>query len=139
MARTEWRQQISLAEVGFTNDRKFINSTWFDFFEEYIVPSVAAQISYNEVVESINYSGDQVVVKTGSNEFSADRVIFTAPLKILQSGTINFTPALPDYKQEAIQEATVWGGCKAFIEFSESFYPASCTTPPCYETFLRRT
>ncbi|GAB5399257.1 MAG: hypothetical protein Aureis2KO_08420 [Aureisphaera sp.] len=117
-------QQISLADVGFTIDQKFIGSSWFDFFKEYVVPSVETQIKYNKVVESIDYSADQVIVKTANEEFTADRVIVAVPVKILQNGAINFTPALPNDKIEAINNVTVWDGCKAFIEFSEKFYPA---------------
>ena len=116
-------QQISVEEVGFTIDQKFINGTWFDFFEEYIAPSIIAQIKYNEVVNSIDYSGDKVLVKTATGEFSADRVIVTIPVKILQNGAINFNPELPEDKQDAISSINVWDGCKAFIEFSEKFYP----------------
>ncbi|MEO1258421.1 MAG: FAD-dependent oxidoreductase [Bacteroidota bacterium] len=116
-------QQISVADVGFTIDQKFINSTWFDFFEDYIVPSVEAQIKYNKIVESIDYSGDQVLVKTANEEFSADKVIVAVPVKILQNGAITFTPELPGDKSDAINNVTVWDGCKAFIEFSEKFYP----------------
>ncbi len=117
-------EQITIAEVGVAQDRKFINSTWFDFFDEYIAPSVASQIKYNTVVESIDYSGAQVRVTTATEEFTADKVIVTVPLKILQGGSISFSPALPNDKVEAINEAHVWEGCKAFIEFSEKFYPA---------------
>ncbi|MEM9526455.1 MAG: FAD-dependent oxidoreductase, partial [Bacteroidota bacterium] len=117
-------QQITVEEVGFTIDQKFINSTWFDFFEEYIVPSVATKIKYNKVVDAIDYSGDQVIIKTTNEEFSADKVIVAVPVKILQNGAINFTPALPNDKADAINNVTVWDGCKAFIEFSEKFYPA---------------
>ena len=44
------------------------------------------------------------------------------PLKILQDGDISFTPTLPDDMQEAIDEATIWDGFKAFFEFSDKFY-----------------
>ena len=116
-------QRISTQEVGFTIDQKFINSTWFDFYEEYIVPSVRSKITFNQVAESIDYSGTQVVVKTPQEEFSGDRVIVTVPVKMLQNGTIDFQPPLPSDKLEAISKVTVWDGCKAFIEFSEKFYP----------------
>ena len=115
--------QISTNEVGFTIDQKFINGTWFDFFEEYITPNVVQQIQYNTIVSAIDYSGDQVVVSTSKGDFTADKVIVTVPLKILQNGVIDFKPALPNDKMDAINEATVWDGCKAFIEFSEKFYP----------------
>lgn len=117
-------ERVSVEDVGFTIDQKFINSTWFDFFEEHVVPSVEAQISFNKVVESIDYTGDEVIVKTANESFTADRVIIAVPVKILQNGKITFTPNLPQQKTNAIENVTVWDGCKAFIAFSEKFYPA---------------
>ncbi|MEM9821073.1 MAG: FAD-dependent oxidoreductase [Bacteroidota bacterium] len=116
--------QVSVADVGFTIDQKFINASWFDFFEQYIVPSVQSKIRFNTVIDSIDYSGDQVTLSSANANFIADRVISTIPVKILQNGAVSFTPPLPDYKMTAINEVTVWDGCKAFIEFSEKFYPA---------------
>ncbi len=116
-------QEISTEDIGFTIDQKFIASSWFDFFETYVVPSVREQIQYNKIVQEIDYSGDKIVVRTDNESFSADRVIVTVPVKILQNGHINFSPALPDDKIEAINEVTVWDGCKAFIQFREKFYP----------------
>lgn len=116
-------ERISLWDADFTEDSKFINATWFDFFERYIVPSVESQISYNTVVEAIDYSAASIQVKTQDRIYSADRVIITAPVKILQNGAITFIPALPRSKQKAIDKARVWDGCKAFIEFSDKFYP----------------
>ncbi len=105
-------------------DRKFINSTWFDFFDTYVAPSVLSNTRFNTVVSTINYSGDKVIVTDSNNQtYEADKLIFTAPLKMLQLGTISFTPSLPSNKQNAIQNATVWGGFKAFFEFSANFYP----------------
>ena len=115
--------EISLEDYGFTIDQKFINSSWFDFFEEYIVPSVEDKILFDQEVELIDYSGNQVLVKTSNSEFSADKVIITVPVKILQNGVITFTPELPSNKINAINSVTVWDGFKAFIEFSEKFYP----------------
>ncbi|MEO1517353.1 MAG: FAD-dependent oxidoreductase [Bacteroidota bacterium] len=117
-------EEWSIADVGFESDRKFINSTWFDFFDQYILPSIQDKIRYNSVVQSIDYGGDQVRIQTANEEFVADKLIITIPLKMLQTGAIAFSPGLPDRKQQAIDQATVWDGCKAFIEFSEKFYPA---------------
>lgn len=117
--------QVSPADIGFTIDQKFINATWFDFFDQYIVPSILPKISFEKVVQSIDYSGDQIMVTTTANEtFTADRIIVTVPVKLLQQGAINFIPALSNKKQNAINNVTVWDGCKAFIKFSQKFYPA---------------
>ena len=103
-------------------DLKFVNATWFTFYEDYIVPSISELITYNTVVESINYSDSQVAVQTKNGTFTADKVIVTVPLKILQNRTITFNPSLPSDKLEAIDSLTVWEGFKAFFEFTEAFY-----------------
>ncbi len=117
-------EEISLYDAGMTEDSKFINATWFDFFEHYLVPSVAPYITYNAAVEIVDYSVEKIHVKTRNALYSASRVIVAVPVKILQNGMINFIPGLPKGKQNAIDKVRVWSGCKAFIEFSEKFYPA---------------
>ena len=116
--------ELTPAQVGFTIDQKFIGSSWFDFFEQYVVPSIRDDMFFNKVVESIDYTGDEVVVRTAIEEFTANRVIVNVPVKQLQNGAIVFTPGLPSNKVNAINDVTVWDGCKAFIAFSEKFYPA---------------
>ena len=118
-------ERYTMREIGFHADSKFINATWFDFFEQYIVPSVADRITYNAVVERVDYSAETIQVATQDAVFSAERVIITAPVKMLQNGAITFTPTLPDAKQNAINSVTVWDGCKAFIEFTKKFWPAA--------------
>ncbi len=115
--------RLPLSEGGFSEDSKFINATWFDFFEQYIVPSIEGCISYNTVVDTIDYSAKVIQVASKDKTYMADRVIVNAPVKILQNGAITFTPGLPQQKQDAIDKVRVWDGCKAFIEFSEKFYP----------------
>lgn len=114
-----------LKTLGFTIDQKFINSTWFDFYDQYIVPSIKDKIRLKEVVTSIDYLNQKITVKTIDNEFIADKVILTVPVKMLQNSSIEFKPKLPIKKSELINSITVWDGCKAFIEFSEKFYPAA--------------
>ncbi len=117
-------EEVSLYDAEMTDYSKFIDATWFDFFERYVVPSVEKNINYNAVVNTIDYSSEKIRVIASGITYSADRVIVTAPVKVLQNGMINFIPALPKDKQKAINKVTVWDGCKAFIEFSEKFYPA---------------
>lgn len=111
-------------------DKKFINSTWFDFFEKYVVPSIQSQITFKAQVVSIDYTGDKVIVTDRNGlDYEADKVIVTVPLKILQNEVISFSPPLPDSKLDAIQEAPVWGGIKVFLKFSKKFYPTYLTFP----------
>lgn len=120
----EWRNGALLRQnLGIVKDQKFVGMTWLTFFETYLLPSIQERIVYQTPVQAIDYSQDIVRVQTATKEYQADAVIVTVPLKILQEGTIQFTPALPQAQQEAIERLEVWDGFKAFIEFSEAFYP----------------
>ncbi len=111
-------------------DKKFINSSWLGFFEEYILPDISSKINFDTPIVSIDYQGDKVIATDNSGQtYEADKLIVTAPLKILQEGAIAFTPQLPSSHQNAIQDAPVWGGIKVFLEFSEKFYPLYLSFP----------
>ena len=114
--------QPNLSTIPDNPDRKFVNYSWFNFFEEYVVPFVSEKISFNTLVEHINYQGDDVVVTTQNGQLTADRVIVAVPLKILQDGDISFLPTLPQAKQNAIAGMRIWEGFKAFFEFTDKFY-----------------
>lgn len=114
--------QVNIQTVADDPDRKFINYSWFQFFEDYIVPSVANKITYSCPVNSINYAADKIQISTPTGNYVADKVIACVPLKILQQGFIQFNPTLPTYKADAIQNTVVWDGFKAFFEFSTKFY-----------------
>jgi len=62
------------------------------------------QVSLNSVVTTISYDGDGVTVtlENGTN-LTADYVLCTFSLGVLQYGDIAFKPALPSWKVEAIQ------------------------------------
>ena len=77
--------RISAEEIGFTIDQKFIGSSWLDFFRQYLLPSVENQISYNQVVSAIDYSGDQIQVSTQNETYTADRVVITVPVKLIRN------------------------------------------------------
>ena len=113
---------IGVETIPDAPDRKFVNYSWFNFFEDYIVPSISNKIVYNSFVDSIDYRGDQVILNTQNKQYLADTVIISVPLKILQDGHVGFSPALPQDKLDAINNTTIWEGFKAFFEFSEKFY-----------------
>ena len=104
-------------------DLRITNSSWLDFYEQYIMPSILDTIQYNQVVKSVNYSQDIIEIRTGTEVFTANRVIVTVPVAILQVVDIQFIPALPDGKQKAIKKLEIHDGCKGFIAFKERFYP----------------
>ncbi len=109
---------------GFYSEWKFKNTTWFDFFEQYIVPEIANNMILNKPITQIDYSTDKVRLKTASEEeYQADKVLVTVPIKILQKQLIEFEPPLPKPRKEAINHVYAGDGIKIFIEFKERFYP----------------
>ena len=109
---------------SFYSEWKFKNSTWFDFFAQFIVPEIADKIVLNKPITEINYQGDKVLLSTGNNEtFEADKVLVTTPVKTLQNEQITFQPSLPTDKKEALDKIFMGDGIKIFIEFKEKFYP----------------
>lgn len=119
------RSTLGEVAVGSSvTDRKFVNATWFDFFDQYVAPSVRSNIRFNSIVQLVDYAGGQVTVNLqGGQSMTADKVIFTAPLKQIQNGNVSFNPALPSNKQSAIDQTEIWDGIKVFLEFREKFYP----------------
>jgi monoamine oxidase len=114
---------VNIETVADDPDLKFINYSWQQFFDTYIVPSIQSRITYDTPVQSIEYHGPQVVITTTSQEYRADKVVVSVPLKIMQDRTIDFLPDLPASRWNAIDQTTIWEGFKAFFEFSEKFYP----------------
>ena len=109
---------------GGTNDFKFSNATWFDFFDQLVTPSLKEKIHYDNPVQHIDYHNDEIIVRTKSGkEYTANKVLVTVPIKILQNEYITFLPALPPKQVAAINKEQMPGGLKVFIEFSERFYP----------------
>lgn len=103
---------------------KFKRSTWFDFFEQNIVPEITDSIVLNKPVVEINYEAKKVITKTADNEsYEADKILVTVPIKMLQNDQIAFQPEIPQAKRDAIGKVFMGDGIKIFIEFDEKFYP----------------
>ncbi|MEO1054686.1 MAG: NAD(P)/FAD-dependent oxidoreductase [Bacteroidota bacterium] len=109
---------------SFYSEYKFESTTWFGFFEDFIIPEVRDRIVFDSPITQIDYSND-VIEATAADEstFIADKVLVTVPVNILQAELINFTPNLPTAKTNAINSISMGDGLKVFIEFSEKFYP----------------
>ncbi len=127
-------QKIGVAQEGevrmvnagnnFYSEIKFKDSTWFGFFEQHIVPKFLDRIVLDTPIKQIDYAQDRVLLTAQDNStFEADRVLVTVPIKILQTRNLEFVPALPVEKTGAIDSISMGDGLKAFIEFSEKFYP----------------
>ncbi len=109
---------------NFYREYKFKNTTWYGFFEQNMVPSIADKMEFEKVVTNIDYTGEQVQVTTRTGDiYPADRVLVTVPIKILQEEMISFEPAWPLEKREALASIDMPAGLKVFLKFSERFYP----------------
>lgn len=103
---------------------KFKRATWFDFFEQNIVPEIHGNILVNKPVVEINYDTEKVWLKTADQQlYAADKVLLTVPIKILQKDIIAFQPKLSPEKKSALKGVFMGDGIKIFIEFKERFYP----------------
>ncbi|WP_299526612.1 FAD-dependent oxidoreductase [Winogradskyella sp.] len=122
--------ETTLGNIGGSQDLKFVGSSWLGFFETYVLPSIQNNIIYNTPITGIDYSSNDVIVTSSNGQtFTAEKVIVAVPVKILQNAVINFTPELPNNKQQAINNVEVWGGFKAFFKFTSKFYGAYLGLP----------
>lgn len=77
---------------------------------------------YNSFAENIQWKNNEVTVATISKQtFSASKVIITASAGMLQSGKINFTPAIPSYAS-AINDLGFGSVIKILLQFKEPFW-----------------
>lgn len=122
--------ELSFEPTGATPDRKFVGSTWYDFFAQAIVPYVQDRIVLETPVAEVQHGPDGVrLLDRDGGEWTADAVIVTVPLPVLKRGDLRFSPPLPAERQAVIAQAPVWGGIKVFMEFTEQFYPAVLAFP----------
>ena len=77
-------QSINVGSNAY-GEFKFKRSTWYDYLNDYMVPSISDRIVYNSPVTEIDSSGARIRVTTAGNDvYEADRVIVTVPTTILQ-------------------------------------------------------
>lgn len=75
------------------------------------------------VVERITWrEGEGASVHTAGEVFEAEQVVVTLPLGVLAAGDVAFEPALPGWKQEAIERLGVGVLDKIVLAFDEVFW-----------------
>ena len=100
-------------QIGATKDRVFVNYSWQDFFNDHILPPIASQIRYNQVVNKVDRLGKRVLITTQAGQtYEADKVIFTASLRMLQKASVEFTPPLSSKKTKRNQKSPGLGWAK---------------------------
>ncbi|MEZ4912385.1 MAG: NAD(P)/FAD-dependent oxidoreductase [Saprospiraceae bacterium] len=78
-----------------------ISTNGYDTIPNYLAKGLT--IKLNERVLSIDYSAEKVKISHTSGISEADYVLVTVPLGVLKKNVIQFTPALPTSKTNAIQ------------------------------------
>jgi len=105
-------------------ETKFLDTTWYGFFERFVMPKIAPSVRLNTGVDLIEQSADGVRVWTTAGDvLDAERVILATPISALQSGRIKIVSGFEDWKSEALSEVGFGQGLKVFLKFREQFYP----------------
>jgi monoamine oxidase len=80
-------------------------------------------IELGQVVHEIQWDSSPVRVITQKSEFTADHVVVTLPLGVLQAQKVSFSPELPREKQDAIAKLGMGVLNKCYLRFQEAFWP----------------
>ncbi|MGW5879627.1 flavin monoamine oxidase family protein [Nocardiopsis terrae] len=83
-------------------------------------------VRLEHVVLAVSHDGDGVGVRVdtpdGEETLTADRVLVTLPLGVLQAGRVDFEPALPADKQDSLERLGNGRLEKLFLRFDEVFW-----------------
>jgi monoamine oxidase len=119
------------AEAGYSsgNDSFGLNGiSYWQLFERAFSDDIG-KVVLNEAVQSIDYSGTNVRVKSILGvEYVADRVLVTIPLAMLKNNSIEFLPSLPSEKLQAIQSIEMGGGIKITLKFISPFWDSGTSS-----------
>ncbi|WP_083445342.1 NAD(P)/FAD-dependent oxidoreductase [Ruegeria sp. 6PALISEP08] len=103
---------------------KFFDTTWYGFFETFVLPAVREKIAVGAAVSQISKQGSRVSVRlTDGRTLDTDKVLVTVPLSVLQRDQIAFQDGLAPHSLNALQDIGFGSGFKVFLKFSERFYP----------------
>lgn len=81
------------------------------------------EVRTDAIVTTITYSDDAATLTLASGEtLTADHVVVTVPVGVLKAGSINFDPALPPDKQDAIDAIGAGLLDKVWLEFPYVFW-----------------
>jgi monoamine oxidase len=74
-------------------------------------------------IQAIEYDNTGVSLDTNEGKFQGDYALVTLPLGVLKAGTVTFTPALPQRKQQAIRQLGMGVANKVVLRFPRVFWP----------------
>ncbi len=92
----------------------------FRVITEYLARDLSVELE--QVVQQIDWNQSPVRVVTDKTEFLADQVLITAPLGVLQAGSLRFVPELPAAKRGAIAKLGMGVLNKCYLRFPQAFW-----------------
>ncbi len=108
----------SAGEIDF----KF-QTSFYDVVKALLIQPLAKITTLNCPITEIKYHKSKILLKTNTHQFfTADKVLITVPLAVLQHGDLRFYPDLPLAKKRAIANIGIDGGMKIFLKFKERFW-----------------
>ncbi len=81
-------------------------------------------VRFGSTVASIAYDDEGVVVESSTGTYRGTHAVVTVPLGVLKAGSIEFSPALPERKQAAIDRLAMGTLEKVVLRFDEAFWRA---------------
>ncbi len=80
-------------------------------------------VRLSHIVQRIEHSDKGVRVITNKATFDAPRAVITLPLGVLKTNTVQFNPALPQRKLQAIRQLGSGVLNKCYLRFPRAFWP----------------
>ena len=113
-----------LSSLDFDDDEAFkgkdvIITNGYDNMTNYLARDIDVRL--NTKVIEIDYSKDQISIQTTNGTYTADVVLVTVPLGVLKKKVIQFTPALPNKIQNAINNLEM-GTVNKFLLFWDDIF-----------------
>ncbi|MEL7026732.1 MAG: FAD-dependent oxidoreductase, partial [Pseudomonadota bacterium] len=103
---------------------KFYDTTWYGFFERFVLPAVKEKIRLNAPVSSVRLTPSSAEVRTQSGQtHAADAIIVTVPISMLQRGRLSMDAPGMDARLSELRDVGFGVGFKVFMKFQERFYP----------------
>ena len=89
-----------------------------------LVESLANGLDYklNTIVKRVLYKNNTVQIQTNKESYNFDACVATVPLGVLKKGSIEFSPALPEEKTDAIKKIGFGHFSKLIMTFPEVFW-----------------
>ena len=94
---------------------------------------LGVQMQTNAAVQSVDWSSPGIRVRTGQQEYGAERAVITLPLGVLKHGTVQFRGTMADDRRRAIERLGVGTLNKVAMVFGRRFWPEEAHYFGCLE------